>query len=108
MLNKIKSIFINKQHHYDSRRPIKFQSIYLIVILFTGLFATILISTFSVAFVYSLSNSANTTNTDFINKSLVPPFNKIPDKIKEFILNDIVNKSKAAFVVGFIDPDGTK
>ncbi len=106
---KIKSNFINKQNHYDSRRPIKFQSIYLIVILFMGLFVTILISTFSVAFVYSLSSSvANTTNTDLANKSLVTPFKELPDKIKEFIINDIVHKSKAALVVGVIDPNGTE
>lgn len=33
---------------------------------------------------------------------------KIPNPIKRFILNQIVNKSKAAVVVGFVDPNGTK
>ena len=33
---------------------------------------------------------------------------QILPKVKEFILNDVVNKSKAALVVGFIDPNGTK
>ncbi len=63
------------------------------------------------AFVYSISNPAanNITKTDFTNKSpFVPPFKELPDKVKEFILNDIINKSKAAIVVGLIDPNGTK
>ena len=38
----------------------------------------------------------------------MPSLKEIPAKVKEFILNDIVNKSKAAIVVGFIDPNGTK
>jgi CubicO group peptidase (beta-lactamase class C family) len=33
---------------------------------------------------------------------------EIPPPVKSFILNQIVNKSKAAVVVGFIDPNGTK
>ena len=33
---------------------------------------------------------------------------EIPGKVKEFIINDIVNKSKAAIVVSLIDPNGTK
>ncbi len=115
MLNKLKSNFFNKsQHQYDNNSnhiATTLPSISLIIILFTGLFATILISTFSVAFVYSFSNSVtnNTAKTDFINQSsIIPPFKELPGKVKEFILNDIVNKSKAAIVVGFIDPNGTK
>ncbi len=76
-----------------------------------GLFATILISTFSIAFVYSFSNSTtnNTTKTDLTTQSsVIPSFKELPDKVKEFILNDSVNKSKAAIVIGFIDPNGTK
>lgn len=33
---------------------------------------------------------------------------KIPVPVKQFILNQIVNKSKAALVVGFVNPNGTK
>ena len=33
----------------------------------------------------------------------------MPPKVKEFVLNDIVNKSKAAIVIGlFIEPNGTR
>ncbi len=79
-------------------------------ILFIGLFVTILISVFFFpSFVYSISNSVSTNNitnqTDLANKS---SFEQIPTKVKEFILNDIINKSKAALVVGLIDSNGTK
>jgi hypothetical protein len=67
VLNKLKSNFYNKsQHQYDnnsSHIATTLPSIYLIVILFTGLFATILISTFSVAIVYSFSNSITNNST---------------------------------------------
>ena len=33
---------------------------------------------------------------------------EIPPPVKSFILNQIVNKSKAAIIVGFIDPNGTR
>ena len=33
---------------------------------------------------------------------------EIPLTVKSFILNQIVNKSKGAIVVGFIDPNGTR
>ena len=112
MLNKLKSKFFQKQHQINNRNSIIISpSIYLIIILFAGLFATILISTFSVAFVYSFSNSTtnNTTKTDLTTQSsVIPSFKELPDKVKEFILNDRVNKSKAAIVIGFIDPNGTK
>jgi serine-type D-Ala-D-Ala carboxypeptidase/endopeptidase len=87
-----------------------------LVFLFARLFATILISMFTVTFVYSLSNSVvNITNKDLTNQSSQSsPLStslyseQIPPKVKEFILNNIVNKSKAALVVGLIDPNGTK
>jgi D-alanyl-D-alanine-carboxypeptidase/D-alanyl-D-alanine-endopeptidase len=44
--------------------------------------------------------STTTTNSS-INKEIPPP-------VKSFILNQIVNKSKAAMVVGFVDPNGTR
>ena len=39
--------------------------------------------------------------------SSLPTELTIPSKVKEFILQQIVNKSKAAIVVGFVDPNGT-
>jgi hypothetical protein len=36
-----------------------------------------------------------------INEEISPP-------VKSFILNQIVNKSKAAIVVGFVDPNGIR
>src|SRR4051794_15070609 len=78
-------------------------------ILFIGLFTTILVSLLLPPFVYSLSNSANNASkTDLTNQSVIPRFKELPDKVREFILNDIVNKSKASLVVGLIDPNGTK
>jgi hypothetical protein len=68
-----------------------FLSMCLVLLLFTGSFTAISI-TFSTAFAYSTA----TTNSS-INK-------EIPSQVKSFILNQIVNKSKAAIVVGFVDP----
>ena len=67
----------------------------IVLLLFTGSFAAISI-TFSTAFAYStvITNSS-------INK-------EIPAQVKNFILNQIVNKSKAGIVVGFVDPNGTR
>ena len=55
---------------------------------------------FSTASAYSTTATAATT-TSSINK-------EIPVQVKDFILNQIVNKSKAAIVVGFVDPNGTR
>jgi D-alanyl-D-alanine-carboxypeptidase/D-alanyl-D-alanine-endopeptidase len=70
-------------------------SICLVLLLFTGSFTAISIK-FSSASAYSTS----TTNSS-INKEISP-------QVKSFILNQIVNKSKAAIVGGFIDPNGTR
>ncbi len=51
-----------------------------------------------------LSADKNTLSTNKDKSEL----SKIPDSVKQFILNQIVNKSKAALVVGFVDPNGTK
>ena len=78
-------------------------SISLTAILFIGLLTTILISISISPFVYSLYNSANNdTKADLTNQSLIPHFKELPDKVKNFILNDVVNKSKATIVVGLI------
>jgi D-alanyl-D-alanine-carboxypeptidase/D-alanyl-D-alanine-endopeptidase len=120
VINKLKGNFFNNSYQCDgsnitnSNITTVLPSISLTAILFTGLFAIILISvSFFPSFVYSVSNSVSTNNntnkTDLANQSsLVPSFKQIPYKVKEFILNDIVNKSKAAIVVGFIDPNGIK
>ncbi len=69
----------------------------LVVILFAGLFATISMPTSFPTVVYSVTNPvANTTNADSTGQSPGLHSKEIPDKVKEFILNDIVNKSKAA------------
>jgi serine-type D-Ala-D-Ala carboxypeptidase/endopeptidase len=76
----------------------------LALILFSGSFSTIWILTFSMnAFAYSSSTSAvSTTNSSAIDNK------EIPLQVKSIILNLIVNKSKAAIVVGFVDPNGTR
>jgi CubicO group peptidase (beta-lactamase class C family) len=54
------------------------------------------------AFVYSSSSaSAVTANSS-------TPSKELPVQVKNYIENHIVNKSKAAIVIGFVDPDGTK
>jgi CubicO group peptidase (beta-lactamase class C family) len=81
----------------------KFLSMSLVLLLFLGSFATtISITTFSSAFGYSTSSSSSTTTNSSITSK------EIPDQVKSFILNQIVNKSKAAIVVGFVDPNGTR
>src|SRR5438874_13735152 len=70
-------------------------SICLVLLLFTGSFTAISI-TFSTPSAYSTSS----TNSS-INKEISP-------QVKSFILNQIINKSKAAIVVGFVDPNGTR
>ena len=49
---------------------------------------------------------SNSSATD--NQTLVSSFKEMPVKVKEFILNNIVNKSEATIVVGLIDLNGTK
>jgi serine-type D-Ala-D-Ala carboxypeptidase/endopeptidase len=115
MFKKLHDKFFSKQSSLLCSR-ITFSCSYIPLILFVGLFTTILISTSTTIFVYSLSNSVvNITNKDLTNQSSQSsPISaslyseQIPPKVKEFIINDIVNKSKAALVVGLIDPNGTK
>ena len=76
-----------------------FLAISLVLILFIGSFLAVSMA-FSIAFAYSSTTSATTTNS--INKEA------IPTQVKNFILNQIVNKSKAAIVIGFVDPNGTR
>jgi serine-type D-Ala-D-Ala carboxypeptidase/endopeptidase len=107
MIKKLFSSFFSKQPVCDIQLDVKFQCM-ILVFLFAGLFATISISSSFFSFAYSLSGSNNISKTDLTNQSINHPFKELPMKVKEFILNDIVNKSKAALVVGLIDPNGTK
>ena len=82
-------------------------SLSFIMILFIGLFSIL----YTITFGYSLSPSISPYNsTTDTTKSITNHHQQqqITPEVKNFILNDIVNKSKAAIVVGFIDPNGTK
>ncbi len=77
----------------------------LALVLFSGSFAAIWTLTFSYttfAYISSSTSSVSTINSSAINNKEIPP------PVKSFILNQIINKSKAAIVVGFIDPNGTR
>ena len=64
-------------------------------ILFSGSFLAAVPSAFS--------QTDTTTTTSSINKEEI-----ISSQVKSFILDQIVNKSKAAIVIGFVDPNGTR
>jgi D-alanyl-D-alanine-carboxypeptidase/D-alanyl-D-alanine-endopeptidase len=112
----IKNFSSNFSHNlpllYDKHIHIKFKYMTL-VFLFVGLSATFLISASYATLVYSLSNlTYNNTSKSVLTNQSSPSvgleFKQIPPKVTNFILNDVVNKSKAALVVGLIDPNGTK
>jgi len=63
-------------------------------ILFSGSFLAAVPSAFS--------QTDTTTTTSSINKEEI-----ISSQVKSFILDQIINKSKAAIVIGFVDPNGT-
>src|SRR5919107_998437 len=105
MPNKLNHNLFNKKPWYNHQCNGKFQYTYLTVILLTCVFTAVSIFTSHLPFVYPISSVvANTTVTGLINQPSDLYSKEIPNKVKEFILNDIVNKSKAAIVVGFIDP----
>ena len=64
-------------------------------ILFSGSFLAAVPSAFS--------QTDTTTTTSSINNEEI-----ISSQVKSFILDQIVNKSKAAIVIGFVDPNGTR
>jgi D-alanyl-D-alanine-carboxypeptidase/D-alanyl-D-alanine-endopeptidase len=68
-----------------------FLSMCFLLLLFAGSFT---------AFAYSSTSNSTTTNSS-LNNVITP-------QVKSFILNQIVNKSKAAIVIGFVDPNGTR
>lgn len=53
------------------------------------------------------NNNISTAVTGEQQQNQIAPSGKIPAPVKEFILNHIVNQSKSALVVGFVDPNGT-
>ena len=82
--------------HNHSAAP--FLAVSLVLIIFIGSFLAGSMA-FSTASAYSTTTTATTTSS--INK-------EIPVQVKDFILNQIVNKSKAPIVVGFVEPNGTR
>ena len=61
----------------------------------------------SIPSIYSVSDSI-TASTNFKNQPLNESSNELPNSIKEIILENVINKSKAAIVIGYIDPSGAK
>ena len=95
----LKEILLAKLPHIHGVAA--FMAVSLVLILFVGSFLAVSMA-FSTAFAYSSSTTSTTTTTNSINKEV------IPDQVKNFILNQIVNKSKAAIVIGFVNPNGTR
>src|SRR5919197_3991923 len=95
----LKEILLAKLPHIHGVAA--FMAVSLVLILFVGSFLAVSMA-FSIAFAYSSSTTSTTTTTNSINKEV------IPDQVKNFILNQIVNKSKAAIVIGFVNPNGTR
>lgn len=112
MLKRFNSVVSNKLarlNDYHCSSKIQFKS--LTIVLFTGILTVLLvsISVFSLSLSYSISDPVAKTNTMELNdQSSSANFKEIPTKAKNFILNEIVNKSKASIVIGFIDSNGTK
>ncbi|MGA8916871.1 MAG: serine hydrolase domain-containing protein [Nitrososphaeraceae archaeon] len=68
------------------------------VILSAVISVSTLLPTFAFSFTSPPVTNANSSVTD----------NEISAQVKSFIFDQIVNKSNAAIVIGFVDPDGTK
>jgi CubicO group peptidase (beta-lactamase class C family) len=74
------------------------------VIVLTVIFAVAVISVSCLlqSFVYAFNSMpVNTSNSS-------GSYKEIPAQVKNYILGQIVNRSKAAIIIGFVDPDGTK
>jgi D-alanyl-D-alanine-carboxypeptidase/D-alanyl-D-alanine-endopeptidase len=69
----------------------------LVLILFIGSFLAVSMA-FSTVYSTSITNISTSINSGV----------SIPAQVKSFILDQIVNKSKAAIVIGFVDPNGTR
>ena len=68
------------------------------VILSAVISVSTLLPTFAFSFTSPPVTDANSSGT----------YKEISAQVKNFIFDQIVNKSKAAIVIGFVDPDGTK
>src|SRR5581483_10821665 len=73
----------------------------LLIILLATLTLTLMVPGISLLQQAKAAMSGQSTTSAINYKEISPP-------VKSFILNQIVNKSKAALVVGFVDPNGTK
>ena len=75
-------------------------TVFFVAIIFAmiGISVSTLLPTFAFSF-----TSPPDTNA---NSSVI--YKEISAQVKRFIFDQIVNKSKAAIVIGFVDPDGTK
>src|ERR1041385_6340785 len=74
------------------------------VIVLTVIFAVAVISVSCLlqSFVYAFTSTpVNTSNSS-------GSYKEIPAQVKNYILGQIVNRSKAAIIIGFVDPDGTR
>jgi len=74
------------------------------VIILTVIFAVAVISVSCLlqTFVYAFNSMpVNTSNSS-------ESYKEIPAQVKNYILGQIVNRSKAAIIIGFVDPDGTR
>jgi serine-type D-Ala-D-Ala carboxypeptidase/endopeptidase len=91
---------VNLTHNHDIVFAIL--AVSLVLIIFTGSFLTISSIVFSGAIAYSGTSTA-TPATSSIDKEVT-----ISPPVKNFILSQIVNKSKAAIVIGFVNPNGTR
>jgi CubicO group peptidase (beta-lactamase class C family) len=92
---------VNLTHNYDIVFVIL--AVSLVLVLFTGSFLTISSIVFSSAIAYSGTSTANPATSSIADKEVT-----ISPLVKNFILSQIVNKSKAAIVIGFVNPNGTR
>ena len=95
---------INLTH--DRGMPFAFLAISLTLILSIGSFSatSVMTSSYTNAFAYSSSTASGTINSSTTTNKEVA----ISPPVKNFILDQIVKKSKAAIVIGFVNPNGTR
>ncbi len=82
-----------------------FKSTSLVIVLLATLALTLIGQT--VPGISLLQQQAKAAMSSPTNSSTIN-YKEIPPPVESFILNQIVNKSKAAIVVGFVDPNGTR
>ena len=75
-------------------------TVFFVAIIFAmiGISVSTLLPTFAFSFTSPPDTNANSSVT----------YKEISAQVKSFIFDQIVNKSNAAIVIGFVDPDGTK